>query len=147
MEIEFPDINRYIEIDDNAMDGLNFISFFEKFNYENLETLEMILSFCEYAPEMNDLVERLKHCRNEVYERKDPLRNSGMYFDEEIKRLDFYELGLLYKLLEEASLCASSNEMYEEESVYLAYLEDYTYEEIEKRASLQTKRLKKIKRV
>lgn len=70
-----------------------------------------------------------------------------MYFEEQIKRLEFYELGLLYKLIEEASLCASSNEMYEEESEYLAYLEHFTYEEIEKRARLYTKKLKKIKRI
>lgn len=105
------DYLEYLEFSD-----IELVNFLNKFSNSNLEVFNLILYFSNFSG-YTDLVQRLNIAKEKV-----DSKNIKTKIEQDISLLSEKELELLIGLLDEASLCSSSDNRYVNESKYLDYL-------------------------
>ena len=105
------DYLEYLEFSD-----IELVNFFNKFSKNNLEVFNLILYFSNFSG-YNDLVQKLN-----IAKEKSNSNNVKTRIEQDISLLSKKELELLIGLLDEASLCSSSDKRYDNETIYLDYL-------------------------
>ena len=105
------DYLEYLEFSD-----IELVNFLNKFSNSNLEVFNLILYFSNFSG-YTDIVQRLNIAKENTNN-----KNRQSKIEQDISLLSKKELELLIGLLEESTLCSSSDNRYTNETIYLDYL-------------------------
>lgn len=119
-------------------------SFFEKFDYSMLDKFDSILYFAGFSYDTKDLVEEAKSAKERVIadKRWDYTRRN---IPKVLKKLKNKELLLLYRLTDEAEMCAYCDGRYQDYYNQIVNIKETTEFEIEARID-QNKKKRLIKK-
>jgi len=115
------DYLEYLEFSD-----IELVNFLNKFSTSNLEVFNLILYFSNFSG-YNDLIQRLNIAKEKV-----DSKNIKTKIEQDISLLSEKELELLIGLLDESSLCSSSDSRYTNETIYLDYLNTHAQLQLER---------------
>ena len=115
------DYLEYLEFSD-----IELVNFLNKFSNSNLEVFNLIFYFSNFSG-YNDLIQRLNIAKEKV-----DSKNIKTKIEQDISLLSEKELELLIGLLDEASLCSSSDSRYTNETIYLDYLNTHAQLQLER---------------
>jgi len=115
------DYLEYLEFSD-----IELVNFLNKFSTSNLEVFNLILYFSNFSG-YNDLIQRLNIAKEKV-----DSKNIKTKIEQDISLLSEKELELLIGLLEESTLCSSSDSRYTNETIYLDYLNTHAQLQLER---------------